>query len=38
MKIDPDLKAEWVRHATAVGLAFCVMAVICIVWELANGG
>lgn len=31
--IDPDLKAEWIRHATGLGLAFCALAVVCIIFR-----
>lgn len=37
MKIDPDLKAEWIRHAAGLGLFFCCVAAFCIAWHLANG-
>ena len=37
MKIDPDLKAEWIRHAAGLGLFFTAAAIICIAWQLANG-
>ena len=37
MKIDPDIQRELIRHAASVGLFFCAVAVICIIWQLANG-
>lgn len=35
--IDPDLKAEWTRHAAGLGLFFCAISIICVAWQLANG-
>jgi len=35
--IDPDIKSELIRNAAGLGLFFCAVAVVCIVWQLANG-
>ena len=35
--IDPDLKAEWIRHAAGLGLFFTAISIICVAWQLANG-
>lgn len=35
--IDPDLKADFIRHAAGLGLFFCILSIICVAWQLANG-
>ena len=35
--IDPDLKADFIRHAAGLGLFFCVLSIGCVAWQLANG-
>ena len=35
--IDPDIQRELIRHAAGLGLFFCLVAIICIAWQLANG-